>query len=129
MKFQRVTAAGWAFLVIVAAAAGITRPAAALPTYRAQLDAASNTNDLLCFQFPVGTVNGTTTLVNPGASIQEAIVAAQEGDVISVAPGTFDEDIDFLGKAIRLIGQGPETVIRGTGNGPVIIQEPIPAVM
>jgi len=35
-------------------------------------------------------------------TIQEAIDAAQAGDVICVHPGTYNESIDFDGKAITL---------------------------
>jgi len=61
-----------------------------------------------------------TLTVNPGESVQAAIVAADAGDEIRVAAGVFDEDLDFLGKAIAVVGSGPDTVIRGTGTGPVV---------
>ncbi len=64
--------------------------------------------------------HAATIPVAPGASIQAAIVAAQDGDVVEVAAGTFAEDLDFLGKAITVRGQGPATVVRGTGAGPVV---------
>ena len=38
------------------------------------------------------------------ASIQAAVGAAGSGDEILVAPGTYREAIDFLGKAIHLSG-------------------------
>jgi len=41
----------------------------------------------------------------PG-SIQAAINAAQSGDVIQIAPGTYSEAINTLGKAMSLIGTG-----------------------
>jgi hypothetical protein len=69
----------------------------------------------------VSTVARAATIpVAPGASIQSAIVAAQDGDVVEVAAGTFVEDLDFLGKAIAVRGEGPSTVVRGTGTGPVV---------
>lgn len=69
-----------------------------------------------------GTVaaHGATINVGPGQSIQAAIVAAADGDTVMVAAGTYAEDIDFLGKAIVVVGTGHESVIRGTGNGPVV---------
>lgn len=53
-------------------------------------------------------------------SIQAAIVAANPGDVITVAPGTYVEDIDFLGKAVTVVGSGVDTVLQGTGTGSVV---------
>jgi nitrous oxidase accessory protein NosD len=53
-------------------------------------------------------------------SVQAAIDAAAEGEVVMLGPGTFDEDIDFKGKAITVMGVGPESVLRGTGTGPVV---------
>jgi len=58
--------------------------------------------------------------VAPGASIQAAIDAASDGDVVSVAAGTWVEDVDFRGKAITLLGTGPDSVLQGTGGGPVV---------
>jgi hypothetical protein len=58
--------------------------------------------------------------VGPGESIQAAIDAAADGDVVSVAAGTFTENIDFAGKAITVVGAGPASVIHGLGTGPVV---------
>jgi nitrous oxidase accessory protein NosD len=58
--------------------------------------------------------------VAPGASIQAAIDAAADGDELLLAAGTWVEDVDFRGKAIRLAGLGPLTVLHGTGAGPVV---------
>ena len=66
------------------------------------------------------TVHAAIIPVADGQSIQVAIVAAQPGDVVAVAPGTFVEDLDFVGKGIVVRGAGPTTVIRGTGTGPVV---------
>ena len=56
------------------------------------------------------------------ASIQAAIDAAQSGDEIAVAPGTYRETIDFQGKAIHLYSTaGAEsTTIDGAGRPHVV---------
>lgn len=58
--------------------------------------------------------------VPPGGSIQAAIAAAANGDEIVLEAGTYDGDLDWLGKAVQVRGVGPMTVIRGTGTGPVV---------
>jgi parallel beta-helix repeat protein len=55
--------------------------------------------------------------VNPGESIQAAIDAADPGDEIEVAPGTYTEAIDFIGKAIRLYSSGGPDVTTIDGDG------------
>lgn len=76
-------------------------------------------------------------------SIQAAIIAAVEGDLILVAPGSYVENIDFLGKDLTVRSDldgspytrdiAPEhTIIDGGGNGPVAIfnqQETLGAVL
>src|SRR5262245_36583133 len=56
------------------------------------------------------------------ATIQGAINAAANGDTIQVAPGTYVENLNFLGKAIRVTSdQGPEvTVVDGNQAGSVV---------
>src|SRR5262249_17177218 len=55
-------------------------------------------------------------------TIQAAINAASNGDVVQVARGTYIESINFMGKAIRVVSeQGPEvTIIDGNQAGPVV---------
>ncbi len=56
------------------------------------------------------------------ATIQGAIQAAGMGDLIQVRPGTYIENIDFLGKQITVSSlQGPvSTIIDGDLNGSVV---------
>jgi hypothetical protein len=65
---------------------------------------------------------GDGTPGNPFCSIQVAIIAAYDGDEVLVAPGTYGETIDFLGKAVtvRTTGGALVTTIDGQGNGPVV---------
>jgi len=55
-------------------------------------------------------------------TIQAAISGAVNGDTIQVAPGTYIENINFLGKAISVVSdQGPQvTVIDGNQSAPVV---------
>jgi len=55
-------------------------------------------------------------------TIQAAIDAAQTGDIVRVGPGTYAENINFLGKAITVLSDvGPDfTTIDGNQAGPVV---------
>src|SRR5215467_7528831 len=55
-------------------------------------------------------------------TIQGAISAASTGDTVQVAPGTYIENLNFLGKAIRVTSeQGPDvTIIDGNQAGSVV---------
>ena len=60
---------------------------------------------------------------NPGCgTIQACLVQAADTDIITVKPGTYVENVDFLGKAVTLRSQdGPETTtIDGNQAGPVV---------
>ena len=56
------------------------------------------------------------------ATIQQAIDAAAPGDTVLVAPGTYFENLTFLGKAITVVSEGGPavTVIDGNWAGPVV---------
>ena len=56
------------------------------------------------------------------ATIQQAIDAAAPGDTVLVAPGTYVENLTFLGKAITVVSEGGPsvTVIDGNWAGPVV---------
>ncbi|NQU06300.1 MAG: T9SS type A sorting domain-containing protein [Calditrichaeota bacterium] len=56
-------------------------------------------------------------------TIQEAIEEARNRDSVLVAPGEYNENIDFLGKTIRVIGNPDspaEVIINGGGDGPCV---------
>jgi hypothetical protein len=55
-------------------------------------------------------------------TISQAINAASNGDTIIVDPGTYNESIDFMGKAIKVASaKGPEkTIINGGGSSAVV---------
>ena len=66
---------------------------------------------------PAVPVSGRTIYVDPNGSadfttIQGAIDDADDYDEIEVAPGTYNEAINFIGKAIKLCStDGPELTI------------------
>jgi parallel beta-helix repeat protein len=76
---------------------------------------------LACF-LPAAALSKTIHVPGHYAKIQQAIQAAGTGDTIIVAPGTYDENIDFLGKAVTLTSNGgPEaTIIDGRATGTVV---------
>ena len=70
------------------------------------------------------TAQATTITVEPGGYgvIQAAIDAAVDGDVIEVAPGTYADMLDFLGKdvTVRSAGGPAVTTIDALRDGPVV---------
>jgi hypothetical protein len=65
---------------------------------------------------------GTLQVPSSVSTIQAAIVAAADGDTVLVAPGTYHERIDFLGKDITVQSSGGRdaTTIDGGGLGAVV---------
>jgi serine protease len=74
--------------------------------------------------FAAGAAAEAATIRVPAdaASIQEAIASAAPGDTVLVAPGTYVENLTFLGKAITVVSEGGPavTVIDGNFAGPVV---------
>jgi Bacterial Ig-like domain (group 3)/Right handed beta helix region len=70
-------------------------------------------------------------------TIQQAINQAHNGDMVLVAPGTYDENIDFLGKSIEVTSEGgsnagaSHTIIMGADGATVSFQsnEPSGAIL
>ncbi len=77
-----------------------------------------------------GSCFAQTTIHVPSdvATIQEAINQAQNGNIVLVLPGTYNENIDFKGKTITVTTSAKSytdpavttTVIKGINNGPVV---------
>lgn len=65
---------------------------------------------------------GVGTIADPFCRIQDAIVAASHGDTITVLPGVYLENIDFLGKEIVVESRdgAAMTTIDGGGTGSVV---------
>jgi hypothetical protein len=79
---------------------------------------------VLALVFLAGVSSAATIRVpQDRATIQTAIAAAQAGDVVLVSPGVYDENIDFLGKAITVqSAKGPkQTIIDGGLRDSVVI--------
>ena len=73
---------------------------------------------LHCASFASNAQPTTLHVPTDHLTIQAAINAAAPGDAVLVAPGTYQERIDFLGKAITLRSSGGPlvTVIDGSGS-------------
>jgi regulator of RNase E activity RraA len=72
--------------------------------------------------YPIVAFATTINVPADYATIQVAIDAANNGDTVLVAPGTYVENIEFYGKAITVSSaEGPEvTVIDGNQSGSVV---------
>lgn len=78
----------------------------------------------LCLAATTLCASATTRLVpSQYRTIQAAIEASSHGDAIHVSPGTYDENLNFRGKAISVIGvAGAEQTILDAGlRGPAVI--------
>ncbi|MHC4946331.1 MAG: right-handed parallel beta-helix repeat-containing protein, partial [Planctomycetota bacterium] len=80
---------------------------------------------ILLFTFPILSIASYPATIHvPGdyPTIQEAIIAAVNGDVVLVDPGTYVENISFKGKSIVVKStSGPEvTIIDGNQSGTVV---------
>lgn len=71
--------------------------------------------------FSISTFLSAATIHVPGnhSTIQGAIDAAVNGDTVLVAPGTYTENIDFIGKAITVRSNGGAGVTVIDGGNPV----------
>jgi len=75
---------------------------------------------LIGFASAIGSTEGATIYVpDDHSSIQDAMVAAADGDLILVRPGTYVENIEFLGKAVTLRSEKGPAVTTIDGGQPV----------
>ena len=73
-----------------------------------------------------GSISIISTLTVPGqyTTIQAAINAASTGDTVQVSDGTYDENIDFIGKDITVVsvnGAGSTTIQGAAGNNDAVV--------
>ena len=61
-----------------------------------------------------------TLVLSPGDDLQAAIDAAQPDDILQLLPGEYLGDFDLGGQQVRIVGSAGHSVLRGTGEGPVV---------
>jgi hypothetical protein len=90
--------------------------------FKSSINLAKISFALLAFLFAVIMETQAATIHVPGdyPIIQQAINAAQNGDMVLVAPGTYDTRISFEGKAITVTSEaGPQHTILSGGSSVV----------
>jgi hypothetical protein len=78
---------------------------------------------ILCTLSVAAAAQSTINVPADQSTIQTAINAANNGDTVLVAPGTYPENLSFNGKAITVTSSGGPavTIVDGGGAGPVVI--------
>jgi hypothetical protein len=61
-----------------------------------------------------------TVILTTADSVQDAIDAAADGDVICLEGGTWYESIDYGGAEVSVVGVGAATILDGSGAGRVV---------
>jgi hypothetical protein len=87
----------------------------------------SNKDVIFALDAPAGNLSQTRLVPGQYPTVQAAIDAAQTGDTIQIAPGTYCESVQIAGKDIVLRSNDPndpnvteQTVVEGNGKDPVV---------
>ena len=71
------------------------------------------TNLILAFATAASVIAADLKVPTDYATIQAAVNAASDGDVIRIAPGVYKEQVQIISKTLTLVGQ-PGTILRAT---------------